>query len=215
MKGFDVRKLLVDILLVAFLLTACGKAGLNGAQVLNTEGIEQESETQQSTESVIESEVTEEINSEVVESEVVEDVQTEIPSETPLPSEQPAPPPVEMESWASGYYVYGPHNTRGLSNVKKGHVYGVAANGQCNVASLNAQKYFDNFGCLKALVVDRKSTEKVLYLTFSCGYEYNNNTVKILDILKEKDVKAAFLENWDILETIHILRHVLLQKGIY
>ena len=37
-----------------------------------------------------------------------------------------------------------------------------------------------------------KTDEKVMYLTFDEGYEYNNNTAKILDTLKAKDVKAAF-----------------------
>lgn len=37
-----------------------------------------------------------------------------------------------------------------------------------------------------------KTDEKVLYLTFDEGYEYNNNTAKILDTLKAKGVKAAF-----------------------
>ena len=172
------------MLLFVFFLSACGKANTNNSQMLNTEEIEQETQTQESTET-----------EDVTESQVVESEQTEVPSETPseTPSEEPSQPVApEMESWASGYYVYDPHNTRGLSNEKKGYVYGVAANGQCNAAALNAQKYFDGFGGLKALAVDTKTTEKVLYLTFSSGYEYNNNTVKILDILKEKNVKAAF-----------------------
>ena len=182
------KKRVVYLLLFAFLLTACGKANTNDSQLLNTEEIKQETETQESTEeSVTGSEVTE---SEETESQVVENVQTEVPSETP--SEEPAPVPPEMESWASGYYVYDPYNTRGLSNQKYGHAYGTAANGQRPSASLTSQQYFDSIKNLKALVVDTKTTEKVLYLTFSCGYEYNNNTVKILDILKEKGVKAAF-----------------------
>lgn len=37
-----------------------------------------------------------------------------------------------------------------------------------------------------------KNDEKVMYLTFDEGYEYNNNTAKILDTLKVKGVKAAF-----------------------
>lgn len=37
-----------------------------------------------------------------------------------------------------------------------------------------------------------KTDEKVMYLTFDEGYEYNNNTAKILDTLKAKGVKAAF-----------------------
>jgi peptidoglycan-N-acetylmuramic acid deacetylase len=36
------------------------------------------------------------------------------------------------------------------------------------------------------------SEDKVVYLTFDCGYEYKNCTEKILDILLEKHVNAAF-----------------------
>ena len=51
-----------------------------------------------------------------------------------------------------------------------------------------------NMANVSALALDRKTPkeEKVLYLTFDCGYEYNNNTLVILDVLKQKDVKAAF-----------------------
>lgn len=34
--------------------------------------------------------------------------------------------------------------------------------------------------------------EKVVYLTFDEGYEFNNNTSKILDLLKKKNVQATF-----------------------
>ena len=52
------------------------------------------------------------------------------------------------------------------------------------------QKYFEenNFN---AFCLDTKSKDKVLYLTFDCGYE-NGYTEKILDVLKEKNVNAAF-----------------------
>lgn len=75
-------------------------------------------------------------------------------------------------------------------NDKKSHSYGVAKNGVANDISINAQKYFEtnNF---KAFCLDTKSQKKVLYLTFDCGYE-NGYTSKILDVLKEKNVNAAF-----------------------
>lgn len=75
-------------------------------------------------------------------------------------------------------------------NEKKSHSYGVAKDGKPNEISVNAQKYFEenNFN---AFCLDTKAKEKVLYLTFDCGYE-NGYTEKILDVLKEKDVNAAF-----------------------
>lgn len=77
-----------------------------------------------------------------------------------------------------------------LSTEKIAHSYGVAKNGVANEISINAQKFFEekNFN---AFCLDTKSTEKVLYLTFDCGYE-NGYTSKILDVLKEKNVNAAF-----------------------
>lgn len=36
------------------------------------------------------------------------------------------------------------------------------------------------------------ASQKVIYLTFDCGYE-NGQTARILDVLKEKNVSAAFL----------------------
>lgn len=75
-------------------------------------------------------------------------------------------------------------------NAKKSHSYGVAKNGVANEISINAQKYFDENG-FNAFCLDTKSKDKVLYLTFDCGYE-NGYTSKILDILKEKNVPSAF-----------------------
>lgn len=76
------------------------------------------------------------------------------------------------------------------SNEKKSHSYGVAKNGVANEISINAQKYFENNN-FNAFCLDTKSKEKVLYLTFDCGYE-NGYTSKILDVLKDKNISAAF-----------------------
>ena len=76
------------------------------------------------------------------------------------------------------------------TNAKKSHSYGVAKNGVANEISINTQKYFDENG-FNAFCLDTKSKDKVLYLTFDCGYE-NGYTSKILDILKEKNVPSAF-----------------------
>ena len=54
------------------------------------------------------------------------------------------------------------------------------------------QLFINKYSCY---YVDRNhgddSSDKVIYLTFDAGYE-NGNIEKILDTLKEKDVKAAF-----------------------
>ncbi len=90
------------------------------------------------------------------------------------------------------YEVYDAYNSRGLNNTKSGFSYGVAKNGQPHSTSVNNQKRFDGMSDVKALALDTVSTDKRMYLTFDCGYEYKNLTADILDTLKEKNVKAAF-----------------------
>lgn len=89
-----------------------------------------------------------------------------------------------------GNGILDPENTRGLSTKKIAHSYGVAKNGEAHEISKSAQKFFED-GSYKAFCLDTKSQKKVLYLTFDCGYE-NGYTAKILDVLKEKKVNAAF-----------------------
>lgn len=70
------------------------------------------------------------------------------------------------------------------------HSFGIAKNGEVNLISMECQQFFDEGG-YDAICYDNKTEEKVIYLTFDCGYE-NGYTAKILDTLKEKDVEAAF-----------------------
>lgn len=83
-----------------------------------------------------------------------------------------------------------PDNSRGLSTKKIEHSYGVAKDGKPHNISVDFQKYFASTG-YKAMCYDTQTAEKVLYLTFDCGWE-NGYTEKCLDILKEKNVPAAF-----------------------
>ncbi|MBQ8227460.1 MAG: polysaccharide deacetylase family protein [Clostridia bacterium] len=85
--------------------------------------------------------------------------------------------------------VADPQNTKGLSTKKIAHSFGVASNGESHEISKQSQKYFEENN-VNAITYNT-SGEKVLYLTFDCGYE-NGNTEIILDVLKEKNVKAAF-----------------------
>ncbi len=100
------------------------------------------------------------------------------------------------------------------ANDKKSHSYGVAKNGVANEISINAQKYFESNN-FKAFCLDTKSQNKVLYLTFDCGYE-NGYTSKILDVLKEKNVNAAFFctlpqvkENPDLIKRMIADGHIV------
>lgn len=62
-------------------------------------------------------------------------------------------------------------------------------------------------------VIYRGNTEKnVIYLTFDCGYE-NGYTSKILDILREKGVPAAFFLNGHYIESSPELVRRMLDEG--
>lgn len=86
------------------------------------------------------------------------------------------------------FKVTDAENIRKLSEKGVGYGYGVSKNGKPHDISVNNQTLFDKY---HALAIDTKSAQKVLYLTFDCGYE-NGYTAKILDVLKEKKVPAAF-----------------------
>ena len=88
------------------------------------------------------------------------------------------------------FSVPDPENTRGLPTAKIGHSYGVAKNGIVHDNSKNAQSFFESKG-YRALCYDTTPGTKALYLTFDCGWE-NGYTTTVLDILKQKNVPAAF-----------------------
>ena len=116
---------------------------------------------------------------------------TESPTE-PTEGEEVVLPPEEPKVPVYNFQVNDPENTRGLSTQKYEFSYGVAVGGKPHNQSVSNQSKFDGYENIEALALDTKSTEKVMYLTFDCGYEYKNLTADILDTLKEKGVKAAF-----------------------
>ncbi len=86
------------------------------------------------------------------------------------------------------YSVTDANNSKGLSTAKKSHSHGPASGGKAHHTVLGFQKEFEKYG---AFTLDTTG-EKVLYLTFDCGYEYENLTSRVLDVLKEKGVSATF-----------------------
>lgn len=84
------------------------------------------------------------------------------------------------------FKVYDPENKRNLSTERVGHWFGYDTPAQPK----RFQQHYEDMGW-SALTYDAKTTEKIIYLTFDCGYE-NGYTAKILDVLKEKKVSAAF-----------------------
>ena len=89
------------------------------------------------------------------------------------------------------YMVSDPYNVQDLDTSKYDFSFGAASNGKPHHITVDNQNRFDRYGT-NALAWDNKSNEKVLYLTFDCGYEYENLTSLMLDTLKDKEVTAAF-----------------------
>ena len=81
-------------------------------------------------------------------------------------------------------------NAKNLPNTTISHSYGVAKDETPHTISVENQRFFDENG-YDAICYDAGTAEKIVYLTFDCGYE-NGYTAKILDTLRDKDVKAAF-----------------------
>lgn len=88
------------------------------------------------------------------------------------------------------FTVTDPQNTRNLSTERVGHWFG-----KDDTQPKKFQSQYESKGW-SALTIDTKSTDKVIYLTFDCGYE-NGNTGKILTTLKEKNCPAAFFVTLD------------------
>lgn len=134
--------------------------------------------------------------------EITEPAETSAPTEPPEPAdptEITEPPTVThplasvvLEYSCNTYTVTDPENTKALSTESNGFSYGVAKDGVPHTQSVINQQTFDGLENVQALALDTKTEEKVLYLTFDNGYEYQNLTADILDTLKEKEVKAAF-----------------------
>lgn len=126
---------------------------------------------------------------------------------------QPETEAVPISVKVGPYEIYDIHNVRSLSTTKSGFSYGVAKNGQPHNTSVNNQKKFDGMKNIEALALDTKSSDKRMYLTFDCGYEYKNLTADILDTLKEKNIKAAFFVTLDYLKKNPVLVQRMIDEG--
>ncbi len=100
-----------------------------------------------------------------------------------------------------------------FSTKKVEYSFGVASNGKPHSQSVNNQKSFDGMKDVDALALDTKSSDKRMYLTFDCGYEYQNLTADILDTLKEKNVKASFFCTLSYLEKNPELVQRMINEG--
>lgn len=125
---------------------------------------------------------------------------------------QPAKP--QLVSVTVGpYEIYDALNSRGLSTKKIGFGFGIATDGKPHSISVGNQNRFDSMSNVEALAYDNKCSDKRMYLTFDCGYEYENLTGKILDTLNEKNVKAAFFITGDYAKKNHTFVQRMIDEG--
>lgn len=113
------------------------------------------------------------------------------PTQTAAPTETAAPPETTAPTG-----MYTTEELMALENEKKGYGPGISKDGTPPAYAQECQTLYGQYGG-NFYVPDSNS----VYLTFDCGYEYsyedeNGNTVRvteqILDVLKEKNVKAVF-----------------------
>ncbi len=193
-----IAALFLSVVLILTLLSGCTKDGsvLSSSDVLSH--TEESSSSEVSSLAPSSSEPTVSSSSQESSSSVPSKV--EVSSVPPAPSSKPVPSSAPAVSSSSApavskvkmYEVTDPKNERGLSTARNGYGFGIAENEEPPQMSLDNQTKFDGLKGVRALALDTKTEEKVMYLTFDNGYEYKNLTGKILDVLKEKKVKAAF-----------------------
>ena len=172
---------LIVAVILCFSFVSCG--GGNERNLKESTTKEDSAESPSTTESLIDT--PEIMESTVIDAENQRDTDTKmIVTGTPDSAAKSGFAPLEKVT----YTVSDPDNTRGLSTKKLSHSHGPASGGKAHYTVVEFQKTFEKYG---AFTLDT-SREKVLYLTFDCGYEYENLTSKVLDVLKEKGVTATF-----------------------
>ena len=105
-----------------------------------------------------------------------------------------------------------PFDSTGLSTEKYNFSYGVAKNEQAHPISVDNQTKFDDWNS-NTLAWDNKSEGKVIYLTFDCGYPYEDCVPTMLDILKEKGATGTFFCTMQYLEQAPDMVRRMIDEG--
>jgi peptidoglycan-N-acetylmuramic acid deacetylase len=101
--------------------------------------------------------------------------------------------------------VPGSINISGLSNVKKGWWYTPGgSSGAPSTIPSSVSTLMKKYGG----IWQGDTTKKKIYITMDVGYEYNNNTTKILDIAKDKNFKINFFVAGSILTDANLKKLV-------
>lgn len=138
--------------------------------------------------------------------------QTLFPTQSPIPTQTLTPNPTSTTKPTliptrkpTNTPIPGTINIAGLSNTKTSWWYtpggypGVPSTIPSSVSTL-IKKYGG--------IWQGDTTKKKIYITMDIGYEYNNNTTKILNIAKDKNFKISFFITGTILKDINLRKLV-------
>lgn len=112
------------------------------------------------------------------------------PTEATQPPTEATEPPTQPPTQPGVEYIgslYTREQLMAMENVRKGYGPGTTSNGVRPSYPISLQKTYEQYGG-HFIAPDNNC----IYLTFDCGYEYQDIMADILDTLKEKDVKAVF-----------------------
>ena len=114
---------------------------------------------------------------------------TTLPEVPTQPQTEPTTHSTESEDNSDPYIgaLYTLSQLQALDNTLHNFGSGRNYNTERPGASVNFQSQFGELNA--AFIAEDVPT---VYLTFDCGYEYENTTAEILDVLKSKNVKAVF-----------------------
>lgn len=175
-------KYFIFILVFVLILTSCGKTNNNNESTTSNEA---STDVHTSVPDAVELEITtEEIVSEIVNNST--SGRCFYGEKTDTANTVTGLEPLEKKDFTVG----ADKDFSAFSTEMISHSYGVATEEKAHYISITNQQFFDEKK-FDAVCLDTATTEKVVYLTFDCGYE-NGFTSKILDTLKKKEVKAAF-----------------------
>lgn len=105
-----------------------------------------------------------------------------------------------------------PFDETDLSTDKYEFSYGIAKDSQPHSITMDNQTLFDSWDT-NTLAWDNKSDDKRLYLTFDCGYPYEDCVPTMLDILKEKGAPGTFFCTMQYLEQAPDMVQRMIDEG--
>jgi len=134
-----------------------------------------------------------------------------------IPKEEPDPFEIESGDDIDSTSIVpinfeAPFDESNLSTEKFEFSYGIAKEGQPHFITVDNQTKFDDWN-VNTLAWDNKSEGKPLYLTFDCGYPYEDCVPRMLDILKEKGATGTFFCTMQYLEQAPDMVQRMIDEG--